>query len=177
MPKDGYISIEAEHTFSRTDAQEAQWTVIPYMGRTRSGIALMPYTAKTDGAALTYRFKADGAKTAKVHIITKSTLDFLDKGGLIYEVALDENSPVSVNFNSDLNEKPENIYSIYYPTIAKRVVEKEVTLPLTASQDIHTLTIRPQDPGIVFEKIVIDLGGYQPQYLFGKESPKTFKNE
>ena len=177
MPKDGYISIEAEHTFSRTDAQEAQWTVIPYMGRTRSGIALMPYTAKTDGGALTYRFKADGAKTAKVHIITKSTLDFLDKGGLVYEVALDENSPVSVNFNSDLNEKPENIYSIYYPTIAKRVVEKEVTLPLTASQDIHTLTIRPQDPGIVFEKIVIDLGGYQPQYLFGKESPKTFKNE
>ena len=175
MPKDGYISIEAEHTFSRTDGSLAKWTVIPYMGRTRSGIALMPYTVPTDGAALTYRFKSQGAQTAKIHIITKSTLDFLDKGGLIYEVGLDENSPVSVNFNSDLNEKPQNIYSIYYPTIAKRVVEKEITLPLTASQDIHTLTIRPQDPGIVFEKIVIDLGGYQKQYLFGRESPKTYK--
>ena len=174
-PKDGYISIEAEHTFSRTDAAAAKWTVIPFMGRTRSAVALMPYTTGTDGATLTYRFKADGAKTAKIHIITKSTLDFLDKGGLVYDVTLDDNSPVSVNFNANLNEKPENIYSIYYPTIAKRIVEKEVELPLTASQDIHTLTLHPQDPGIVFEKIVIDLGGYQPQYLFGRESPKSYK--
>ena len=174
-PKDGYISIEAEHTFSRSDAAAAKWTVIPFMGRTRSAIALMPYTTGTDGATLTYRFKADGAKTAKIHVVTKSTLDFLDKGGLVYDVTLDGNSPVSINFNANLNEKPENIYSIYYPTIARRVVEKEVELPLAASQDIHTLTIHPQDPGIVFEKIVIDLGGYQPQYLFGRESPKSYK--
>ena len=174
-PKDGYISIEAEHTFSRTDATAAKWTVIPFMGRTRGAVALMPYTTGTDGATLTYRFKADGAKTAKIHVITKSTLDFLDKGGLVYDVTLDGNSPVSINFNANLNEKPENIYSIYYPTIARRVVEKEVELPLAASQDIHTLTLHPQDPGIVFEKIVIDLGGYQPQYLFGRESPKSYK--
>ena len=174
-PKDGYISIEAEHTYSRTDATAAKWTVIPFMGRTRSAVALMPYTTGTDSATLTYRFKADGAKTAKIHVITKSTLDFLDKGGLVYDVTLDGNSPVSINFNANLNEKPENIYSIYYPTIARRVVEKEVELPLAASQDIHTLTIHPQDPGIVFEKIVIDLGGYQPQYLFGRESPKSYK--
>ena len=173
-PADGYISIEAENTYSREDASQAQWTVIPFMGRTKSGIALMPYTQKTDGAALTYRFKADGAKTAKVHVVTKSTLDFLDKGGLIYDVAIDGGKPASINFNSNLNEKPENIYSIYYPTIALRVVEKEVELPI-AEGDIHTLTIHPQDPGIVFEKIVIDLGGYQKQFLFGKESPKTYK--
>ena len=172
--KDGYISIEAEHTFSRENASQAQWTVIPFMGRTRSGIALMPYTQKTDNATLTYRFKANGAKTAKVHVITKSTLDFLDKGGLIYDVAIDGGQPTNVNFNSNLNEKPENIYSIYYPTVALRVVEKEVELPI-AEGDIHTLTIHPQDPGIVFEKIVIDLGGYQKQFLFGQESPKTYK--
>ena len=184
-PRHGYISIEAEHTWSRQDASAARWTVIPYMGRTLSGIALMPYTAATDRASLTYRFTL-GQSTSrtpapthprtslKIHIITKSTLDFLDKGGLVYDVALDGNSPVSINFNADLNEKPENIYSLYYPTVASRVVEKEVQLPLSASDDIHTLTIHPQDPGIVFEKIVIDLGGYQPQFLFGKESPKTY---
>ena len=173
-PADGYISIEAEHTYSREDASQAHWTVIPFMGRTKSGIALMPYTQKTDAATLTYRFKADGAKTAKVHVVTKSTLDFLDKGGLVYDVAIDGGKPASINFNSNLNEKPENIYSIYYPTIALRVVEKEVELPI-AEGDIHTLTIHPQDPGIVFEKIVIDLGGYQKQFLFGKESPKSYK--
>ena len=184
-PRDGYISIEAEHTWNRQDASQAQWTVIPYMGRTLSGIALMPYTVGTDNASLTYRFSLtqDTSLTShhspltsiKVRVITKSTLDFLDKGGLVYDVAIDGGQPVSVNFNANLNEKPENIYSIYYPTVASRVVEKEVELPLSASQDIHTLTLHPQDPGIVFEKIVIDLGGYQPQFLFGEESPKTYQ--
>ena len=173
-PQDGYISIEAEHTWNRTDASQAQWTVIPYMGRTLSGIALMPYTVPTDNASLAYRFAHGGSKTIKVHIVTKSTLDFLDKGGLIYDVSVDGAEPVSVNFNSNLNEKPENIYSIYYPTVASRVVEKEVELSI-GEGDLHTLTIHPQDPGIVFEKIVIDLGGYQRQFLFGKESPKTYQ--
>ena len=172
-PRDGYISIEAEHTWNRSDASQAQWTVIPYMGRTRSGIALMPYTVPTDNAQLEYRWKGEATKV-KVHIVTKSTLDFLDKGGLVYDVALDGGEPVSVNFNGNLNEKPENIYSIYYPTVASRVVEKTVELSL-GEGDIHTLTIHPQDPGIVFEKIVIDLGGYQRQFLFGDESPKSYK--
>ena len=177
-PKDGYISIEAEHTWSRTDATQAQWTVIPYMGRTLSGIALMPYTVATDNASLAYNFSLGQEESltscVSIHVVTKSTLDFLDKGGLVYDVALDGGEPVSVNFNSNLNEKPENIYSIYYPTVASRVVEKTVELTL-GEGDLHTLTIHPQDPGIVFEKIVIDLGGYQRQFLFGKESPKTYK--
>ena len=173
-PLHGYISIEAEHTYSRSDASQAKWTVIPYMGRTLSGIALMPYTAGTDGGQLTYRWQGETPATVKVHVVTKSTLDFLDKGGLIYTVSIDDGQPVSVNFNSNLNEKPQNIYSIYYPTIARRVVEQVVELPV-GKGDIHTLTIHPQDPGIVFEKIVIDLGGYYPQYLFGKESPKSYK--
>ena len=80
-----------------------------------------------------------------------------------------------MNFNSNLNEKPENIYTVYYPTVARRVVEQTVELPLDDSLDTHILTLHPQDPGIVFEKIVIDFGGYQPQYLFGKESPKSYK--
>ena len=173
-PLHGYISIEAEHTYNRTDASQAKWTVIPYMGRTLSGIALMPYTVGTDGGKLTYRWEGETPATVKVHVVTKSTLDFLDKGGLIYDVCIDDGQPVSVNFNSNLNEKPQNIYSIYYPTIARRVVEQVVELPV-GKGDIHTLTIHPQDPGIVFEKIVIDLGGYYPQYLFGKESPKSYK--
>ena len=53
------------------------------------------------------------------------------------------------------------------------MVEKEVELPI-GEGDVHTLTIHPLDPGIVFEKIVIDLGGYQRQFLFGNESPKTY---
>jgi hypothetical protein len=61
------------------------------------------------------------------------------------------------------------MYSVFYPTIARRVVEN--TIELTANGDeMHTLTIHPRHPGIIFEKIVVDYGGYQSQYLFGKET-------
>ena len=176
-PRDGYVSMEAEHTFRRSAADNARWTVIPYMGRTLSGLSLMPYTVPVGSSSLSYRFETDDAPaTVKVHVVVKSTLDFLNKGGHTYSVALDGGQPVTVNFNSDLNESPENIYSRYYPVVAKRVVEKVVELPLSQGINIHELTVSPNDPGIVFEKIVIDLGGYKPQYLFGKESPKYYSH-
>ena len=168
----GYVAMEAEHYNSKTDGQGAQWTVIPDMGRTLSAVTLMPQTGDIKNASLTYKFIYKGsAEKAKVHIITKSTLDYLNKGGMTYSIKIDGGDPVTVNFNSDMNEAPENIYDKYYPTIARRVIEKVVEVPVSATSDsMHSLTFIPNDPGIVLEKVVIDFGGYKKQYLFGKES-------
>lgn len=164
----GVVEIEAPYYSSKTDAAEAKWTEIPFMGKSVSAMTLMPYTKSVKGASITYKFKMQVSKTSdgkafngkqkvRIHVITKSTLDYLNKGGLTYGVSLDGASPVEVNFNKDLNEKPENIYNIYYPTIATRIVDKVIELELLASSDgIHTLTLSPNDPAIVFEKIVID---------------------
>lgn len=164
----GVVEIEAPYYSSKTDAAEAKWTEIPFMGKSVSAMTLMPYTKSVKGASITYKFKMQVSKTSdgkafngkqkvRIHVITKSTLDYLNKGGLTYGVSLDGASPVEVNFNKDLNEKPENIYNIYYPTIATRIVDKVIELELSASSDgIHTLTLTPNDPAIVFEKIVID---------------------
>ena len=164
----GVVEIEAAYYDSKTDAAEAKWTEIPFMGKSVSAMTLMPYTKSVKGASITYKFKMQVSKTSdgkafngkqkvRIHVITKSTLDYLNKGGLTYGVSLDGASPVEVNFNKDLNEKPENIYNIYYPTIATRIVDKVIELELPASSDgIHTLTLTPNDPAIVFEKIVID---------------------
>lgn len=164
----GVVEIEAPYYSSKTDAAEAKWTEIPFMGKSVSAMTLMPYTKSIKGASITYKFKMQVSKTSdgkafngkqkvRIHVITKSTLDYLNKGGLTYGVSLDGASPVEVNFNKDLNEKPENIYNIYYPTIATRIVDKMIELELPASSDgIHTLTLTPNDPAIVFEKIVID---------------------
>ena len=174
----GVVEIEAPYYSSKTDAAEAKWTEIPFMGKSVSAITLMPYTKSVKGASITYKFKMQVSKTSdgkafngkqkvRIHVITKSTLDYLNKGGLTYGVSLDGASPVEVNFNKDLNEKPENIYNIYYPTIATRIVDKVIELELPASSDgIHTLTLTPNDPAIVFEKIVIDGRG-------GKKSVKV----
>lgn len=164
----GVVEIEAPYYSSKTDATEAKWTEIPFMGKSVSAMTLIPYTKSVKGASITYKFKMQVSKTSdgkafngkqkvRIHVITKSTLDYLNKGGLTYGVSLDGASPVEINFNKDLNEKPENIYNIYYPTIATRIVDKVIELELPDSSDgIHTLTLTPNDPAIVFEKIVID---------------------
>ena len=69
-----------------------------------------------------------------------------------------------------------NIYSIYYPTVAGRVVDSQLkNLSVDTSLAEHTITITPNDPAIVFEKVVIDAGGYQRSYLFMDESEVTKK--
>ena len=153
--ENGVVSIEAPYFFSKTDA-EAKWTKIPFMGKSLAGMTLMPYTQSVKGASIIYKFKLH-TKKVRLHIITKSTLDYLNKGGLTYSVSLDGASPIQVNLNKDLNEKPENIYDLYYPTIATRIIDKVIELELPALSDgIHTLTLTPHDPAIIFEKIVVD---------------------
>ena len=176
---DGVVEIEAPYYSSKTDAAEAKWAEIPFMGKSVAGMTLMPYTKSVKGASISYNFKLNAGKASdgkatkgnvqkvRIHVITKSTLDYLNKGGLTYGVSIDGATPVEVNFNKDLNEKPENIYNIYYPTIATRIVDQVIELELPATTDgIHSLTLTPNDPAIVFEKIVIDGRG-------GKKSVKV----
>ena len=172
----GVVEIEAPFFASKTDAasqgkekEGAKWVQIPFMGKSLAGMTLMPYTKSVKGASITYQFKMNAlarnaassnttdSKKVRIHIITKSTLDYQNKGGMTYGVSVDGAKPTIVNFNQDLNEKPENIYNIYYPTIATRIIDKviEVELPVTGD-GIHTITLTPNDPAIIFEKIVID---------------------
>ena len=75
------------------------------------------------------------------------------------------------NLQHNIKKAKENIYSVFYPTVARRIVESVVTLPINKSAAQHLLNIHPDDPAILFEKIVVDAGGYQSQFLFGEESP------
>ena len=172
-PSQGYVAMEAEHYYSATSSATTQWSVYPDYGRTRSAVALTPYTEPADGASLTYRFNLPDLKPdtpVKVHVVVKSTLDFLNVGGHEYAVSLDGSDVQVVNFNKTLVDRQPYMYSEFYPAVARRVVEKIVELPVGRG-DVHELTLTPRHPGIVFEKIVVDFGGYQSQYLFGEESP------
>ena len=171
IPTVGYVAMEAEHYYSATASEETQWSIYPDYGRTRSAVALTPYTKPVGQASLTYRFglPKDVKGMVKVHVVVKSTLDFLNVGGHEYTVSLDGSEPQTVNFNKTLVDRQPYMYSEYYPAVARRVVEKVVELPV-GTADVHELTISPKHPGIVFEKIVVDFGGYKSQYLFGEET-------
>ena len=170
----GYVAIEAEHYYKAEASEATQWAVYPDYGRTRSAVALTPYTASVGDARLTYRFVLPGdVSRVKVHVIVKSTLDFLNVGGYEYVVSLDGQRAQTVNFNKTVIDRQPYSYSEFYPTVARRVIEKSIEMPVVNKGGMHSLTLQPKHPGIVFEKIVIDYGGYQPSYLFGTESAFT----
>lgn len=92
------------------------------------------------------------------------------RGGHHVAVSLDGGAEQVVCLNRDLTW--ENKYTLMYPTGAARVIEKKVRLPLgTASAGCHCLVCRPLQPGIVWERITVDCGGYEPLHLGMPESP------
>jgi len=170
--KNGVVSMEAEHFYAQDNGKAGTWTTIPYLGRTLSGVSLMPYSVLPDGATMSYKFNlTSDVNSIDVLFALNSTLPFYRLEGHRFAVSLDGGKEVIVNFNEKMNESPENVYSIYYPTVSRRVIESKISLPISASKGEHTITVRPIEPGTVFEKIVVDCGGYVESYLFMDESP------
>ncbi|HNW49581.1 MAG TPA: glycosyl hydrolase 115 family protein [Prolixibacteraceae bacterium] len=168
--KNGVVVIEGEHFFEIKANDKTKWTVIPDLGRTLSGIALMPYTEKTDGASVSYKIKLNASTDSiRVWIFFDSTLPF-KKGGHSVAALFEGGTEKTWNINVDLNWK--NCYTKMYPAGAARMIETSAYLPLPKSENgTHTLTIRPLDPGMVIYKVVIDKGGYERTYLKMDESP------
>lgn len=142
----------------------------------------MPRLPSAEGGQLKYTMKLSqedlqGLDSVNVVVALKSTLPFSRPEGHRFNLQWEGSSePVTVNYNSRLNENPENVYTVYYPTIARRVVTTTTTLPLpkTGANGEATLVISPIEPGLIVEKIVVDLGGYNPDsYLLMPESPMT----
>ncbi|WP_312172770.1 glycosyl hydrolase 115 family protein [Chryseobacterium sp.] len=168
--KNGVVAMEAEHFFDAKAPLNTKWTVIPDLGRTLSGIALMPYTEKTIGSAIIYQFNLKTQPSrVKIHFIFDSTLPF-KKGGHSVKAYLDKNNSKIIGINQDLTWA--NNYTKMYPAAAARLVEKVETFTVPANQNGNfTLTVEPLDPGIVLHKIIIDNGGYEETYLKMDESP------
>jgi hypothetical protein len=172
----GYIAIEADRYYTATPPTtgSARWTFVPGIGRTRGGMVLLPHDAEVQGAALTYKCQLPaGVDTVRVHLITNSTLPFSRAEGHRYALALsgaDAGQEVVINYNGRYNE--DNQWEMY-DVVATRVIETVTPLAVgkPAPGGWYTLSVKPLDPGLVVEKVVVDLGGYEPQHLFGIESP------
>ena len=174
VPKVGEVIIEAEHySHAECPVSGASWVTIPNLGRTLSGVAVMPYTLDPKGAQLVYDIKQpetlnSNLEEVLVYVITKSNLAFKNKSGHCFNIGFKGSETKTVNTNKDLNE--DHPYDKLYPTAASRIIENKVKLKLPSHQSDLQLILSPQDPGIVFEKIIVDFGGYRPTFLYGTET-------
>ena len=160
-----HISIEAEHYVKALAPDGARWEVLHGLGRTLSGVEVFPRTLDPKGAKLVYDVKIpSGVDEVDVTVVTRSTLAFARKEGHRYTVGFAGGDAKEINFNERLNEDKENIYSVFYPTVARRVVAKTATLKTPPAG--AALELAPLDPGVAFEKIVVSWGDKVRTYLF-----------
>lgn len=165
IEKDGYVSIEAPHYTRALNPGKAQWITIPHLGKTTAAITTTPVTIQPDaGTYVEYDIELTSTGEAKIEIFLAPTLNFNGGRGLRYAVSIDGGKEEVVNFNGH-----------YRGELGKWQAEhiiKSTTIHQIASPGKHTLRFRVLDPGIVLQKIMIDMGGLKPSYLGAPETRK-----
>lgn len=161
---DGYVAMEAEH-FTRAIAEgETSWNIIPDFGKTLSGVTTIPVTKTPERMYLEYDVEMKKTGKVRVDLLLAPTLNFNDNEGLSYAVSFDGDKEQIINFNGhykgDLGKWQAN------PIIESRSIHQ------LDKKGKHTLRIRPLNPGIVIEKIMIHAGGLKNSYLGAPETRK-----
>ncbi|MGA2268614.1 MAG: glycosyl hydrolase 115 family protein [Bryobacteraceae bacterium] len=169
----GYVSIEAEHYTKKADAGAVRWEKIEDYGRTLSAMAVFPVTAKSatpprNAPCLEYRMYLFDAGKIEVEAVIAPTWDFVPGRGLRYAISFDDQPPRIVDAlaqNSQRDWEESVVDSV-------RKVKSTHTL---ANAGYHTLKFWMVDPGVVLEKLVVNLGGVKPSYLGPPESYRNTK--
>ena len=164
VEKDGYVSIEAEHYTRAVAEGTTSWELIPDFGKTLSGITTMPVTVNPEKMYLEYDIDVTTTGDAKIDIMVAPTLNFNDNKGMRYAISVNggEEQVININghYDGNLGKWQAN------PIIVSRTNHK------FGKVGKQTIRFRPLEPGIVLEKIIIDLGGLKESYL---GAPETLK--
>ncbi|MCB0845887.1 MAG: hypothetical protein KDE26_21705, partial [Bacteroidetes bacterium] len=68
------------------------------------------------------------------------------------------------------DEKPDWEYPEWWNNSVTDHIRKRQSVHKSIKPGVHTLKVWMVDPGVVFQKFVIDAGGLQPSYLGPPES-------
>jgi hypothetical protein len=158
---DDVVSIEAEHFTKSQTTDNVKWTIIPYFGKTLSGVTLLPTNEPVGKSTLTYKFTtATTATSADIHLLIAPMLDYTCGDGIYYEVSIDDCAPVKVDVMGGRTNISEGFFD------SRRIIDSHIKLPFnTNSETQHQVLIRPLSRGIILEKLIIDFGGMKKSYL------------
>ena len=163
----GAVSMEAEHYVRAVAPSGRAWKTIPGHGRTLSGVTPWPVTEAAtleSGLRLEYALHLfhDGPLEVAVHLAP--TQKFQPGPGFRFAVSFDDQAPQVLNVHADES-----------PAAWARSVSDGVTIVTskhTVAPGPHVLKLWALEPGLVFQKIVVDTGGVKPTYLGPPESPR-----
>jgi len=163
----GYVSIEAEHYTKKIDANSVRWEKIADYGRTLSSMSIFPVTSRSvtppDSPCLEYRMYLFHAGPVEVEAILAPTLNFVPGRGLRYAISFDDQPPEIIDALA------RNSLADWEKSVADSV-RKVTSTHILAGPGYHTLKFWMVDPGVVLQKLVVDVGGVKPSYLGPPES-------
>ena len=136
---------------------------IPNLGRTLSAVTTLPSTA-TRAKICIWNMILKRRRVVKQQLWYRfsSTLNFNDYKGLRYAISLDGGDEQIVNINGDYKGELGRLQ-------AEHIITTQ-TKHLLDKKEKHTLRIRPLDPALVMQKIMIDFGGLKPSFPGAPES-------
>lgn len=160
-----YISVEAEHFSRKNETKSIHWEIIPDLGKTLSGITTFPqnaYPKASDMVYLEYDLNFETTGEFPLHILVSPTLNFNANKGLRYAVSFDgaEEQIVNINEKYDIRQMEKWQANSINETITRHKIE---------TTGKHILRFRALEPGIVLQKIMVDLGGLKKSYLGAPE--------
>ncbi len=164
----GCVSMEAEHYTRTVESEGMHWQLLPDFGRTLSGMTPSPVTAASqslspNGMRLEYRIYLFHNGPVSVDAYLAPTQKFLQGDGFRYGISFDDETPQVMNMHAG-----------YAPADWERSVKDSVRIVTSkhvlAKPGYHTLKLWMIDPGVVFEKLVVNTGGVRPSYLGPPES-------
>ena len=168
VESDGYVSVEAAHYKRKVDGPAARWEKVDDLGRTLSSLTVFPVTAQSvtpprDSPCLEYKLYLFDPHSVEVEAILAPTLNFVPGRGLRYAISFDDEVPQVIDALAQNT-------AIDWETSVKDSVRKVKSTHSLAGTGYHTLKFWMVDPGVVLQKLVVNLGGVKPSYLGPPES-------
>jgi hypothetical protein len=168
VESDGYVSMEAENFTHKVDVPPLRWERIPDYGRTLSAMSVFPVTAASvtppqKSPYLEFRMYLFDPSKVEVEAILAPSLNFVPGRGLRYAVSFDDQPPQIIDALA-ANSLQD------WATSVKNGVRTSKSEHAVSGTGYHTLKFWMVDPGVVLEKLVVDLGGERPSYLGPPES-------
>jgi hypothetical protein len=174
------VSINAAHFKRKSDGDIARWRELPELGLSGASViygepgllANASLTSKLRAAPwLEYDFETESVTPAVLTVHTLPTFAVDADHKLRYGVALDGEKPITIDA-SVAGEWSENSAPIWAANVLRNSAVSRLTLGALRPGH-HTLRLIYQDPGVVFEHLVITFPGAPPAYPVPPETNKS----
>jgi hypothetical protein len=172
VSQNGYISIEAGNYSRAIGSRLITWKNIPNYGKTQSGVTPVPVTATPqepgkNAPHLEYDIYLDVAGNYTLNTFISPSINFGTTDGLKFGLSVDDQPIIIVNTSTDYQTE-----GAWGRSVANAI--KIFKTPLNFDKaGKHTIKYWLVNPGIVLQKVVLDLGGLKPSFLGPPQSSQA----